>query len=201
MWKSVAESSSNPAQKPSTTNILQKARELYQEYTKNGKWPIFTAGTKDQNSRKRPRTEDLTDVAALLAQNKSFRKDLNKIRSGIKSDKALRPNGSARRGGKYSWDNHYGPDKYFKSKKTFLTWLHRKPNNISNSETKNDVDWWYCTSCERRGNHVVSNCRKSGAIAQAKANKKLEAVNVARVETLPVDSSADDHSESSDDSN
>ena len=37
VWKSIAESSSNPTKQPSTTNILQKAHELYQEYGKNSK--------------------------------------------------------------------------------------------------------------------------------------------------------------------
>ena len=111
--------------------------------------------------------------------------------------KALRQNKNARRGGKYSWENHYGTDKDFPTKDEFLTWLHRKPKNTSASETINGVEWYYCTGCNRRGNHVVSECRKSAAIAQAKINKKKASANVARVETLPDESSADDHSASS----
>ena len=32
VWKSVSKTSPNPEKQPSTTTILQKARELYQEY-------------------------------------------------------------------------------------------------------------------------------------------------------------------------
>ena len=51
VWKSVAEVSSNPAKQPSTTNILQKPRKLYQEYGKNSKWTAYPKNTGDQNSR------------------------------------------------------------------------------------------------------------------------------------------------------
>ena len=81
--------------------------------------------------------------------------------------KDLCPNGSTRRSGKYSWENHYRKNKDFSTKEDFLTWLHRKPNNIFTSKTKNGVEWWYFTGCDRKGNHVISNCRKTGAITQA----------------------------------
>ena len=111
-----------------------------------------------------------------------------KIQSGIHSGKSLHSNGSARRGGKYSWENHYGPDKDLLTKEDFLTWLQRKPNNTSNLETKNGVNWWYCTGCDRKWNRVIANCRKSGAISQSKANKKSAVVNIARVVNSPVES-------------
>ena len=41
VWKSVAEASSNPAKQLSTTTILQKACELYQEYSVQKKWPEY----------------------------------------------------------------------------------------------------------------------------------------------------------------
>ena len=41
--------------------------------------------------------------------------------------KALCPNGLTRRGGKNSWENHYGDGKDFTTKENFLTWLYRKP--------------------------------------------------------------------------
>ena len=125
VWKRVAEPSSNPAKQPFTTTILQKSRELYQEYCKNIKWPTWSTSAGGQNSRKKTRTEELTDVAALIAQNKSFKKDLKKMKTGLHSRKALRVNGSTRDGGKYSWENHYGHNKNFSTKKDFLTWLHQ----------------------------------------------------------------------------
>ena len=140
VWKSVAELSSNPAKQSSPTTILQKARELYQELGVQKKWPEYVSNHHGQNSRKRSRTEDLTDVAALIAQNKSFKKYLNTIKSGLSGGKALRSNGSTRRGGRYSWENHYDPDKDFSTKGDFFTWLHRKPNNTTTSETKNGID-------------------------------------------------------------
>ena len=141
--------------------------------------------------------DPLMDVSALIAQNKSFKKDLNTIKSGLSGGKALRPNKSARRGGKSSWKNHYGTDKDFSMKEDFLTWLHRKPNNTSTPETINGIDWHFFPGCNRKGNHVISECRKSTAIAQGKKNKKSAAANIARVKILPVESSADDHSVSS----
>ena len=75
VWKSIAEASSNPAKQPSTTTILQKACEMYQEYGVQQNWPDYETNN-IQTSQKRPRTEDLTDVAALIAQNKSFKKYL-----------------------------------------------------------------------------------------------------------------------------
>ena len=39
VWKSVAELSSNPAKQSSPTTILKKARELYQDYGIQKKWP------------------------------------------------------------------------------------------------------------------------------------------------------------------
>ena len=67
VWKSVAELSSNPAKQPSPTTILQKDRELHQEYGVQKKWPEYVSNNQGQISRKRPRMEDLTDVAALIA--------------------------------------------------------------------------------------------------------------------------------------
>ena len=55
--------------------------------------------------------EDLTDVAAIITQNKTFKKDLKNIKAGLNAGKSLCPNGSARKGGKYSWENYYGNDK------------------------------------------------------------------------------------------
>ena len=77
------------------------------------------------------------DIAVLIIQNKSFKKDLNKIQSGLNTGKALRANGSIRCGGKYSWENYYGHDKDLSTKEDFLTWLQKKANNTSTSEAKN----------------------------------------------------------------
>ena len=121
VWKSVAESSLNPAKQPSTTTILQKSRKLYQEYGVQKKWHEYVPSTGGNNSQKKPRTEDLTDVAALIAQNKLFKKDLKNIKTGLNTGQALRPNGSARQDGKYSWENHYGNDKEFSTKEEFIT--------------------------------------------------------------------------------
>ena len=101
LWKSVPELSSNPSKQPNPTTILQKAREIYQEYDVQKKWLEYISNNNDENSRKRPRMEVLTDVAALIAQNKSFKKDLKNSKSGLGGGKALCPNGSNRRGGKY----------------------------------------------------------------------------------------------------
>ena len=85
-------------------------------------------------------------------------------------------------------------------KDELLTWLHRKLNNTSASDPNNGLSWYFCTGCNCKGNHVVSECRKTGAITQAKKNKKPAVANTARMEILPVESSADDHSVSSVDS-
>ena len=115
----------------------------------------------------------------------------------MNAGKAIRPNGSTRRGGKYSWENDYGDGKDFTTKGIFCTWLHCKPNNTTTSETKNGTDWWYFTGCNRKGNHVVEKFKKLGAISQAKKNKVSTVANAARLENLPVDSYADDYSVSS----
>ena len=110
VWKSVAKISTNPSKQPSPTTILQKAREMYQEYGVTKKWPEYESKN-HEISRKRPQTEEFTDVAALIAQNKSFKNSLKNIKSGMNAGKALRSNGLTRRGGKYSWENHYGDGK------------------------------------------------------------------------------------------
>ena len=109
--------------------------------------------------------KELTDVAALLAQNKLFKDGLNKIKSGLHLVKSLHSNVSTRRDGEYSWEIHYRPDNDFSTKEEFLTWLHRKPSNTSTSEKKNGVEWWYCTGYDRKYNHVILNYRKTGAVA------------------------------------
>ena len=113
VWKSVAESILNPETQPYTTNILQKSRGLYQEYGNHQKWPTYTSSTECQNNRKIPRMEDLTDVAVRIAQNKLFKKDLNKIKTCLTAGKSICTNSSTRRGSKYSWENHFGKDKDF----------------------------------------------------------------------------------------
>ena len=67
VWKNVAELSSNPAKQPSTTTLLQKDRELYQEYKKNSKWPAWSTSTGCHNSREKLPAEELANIAALIA--------------------------------------------------------------------------------------------------------------------------------------
>ena len=67
VWKSVAESSSDPAKQLSLTIFLQKARELYQEYGKNSKRPTWSMISGGQDNHKISRLEELTNVAALIS--------------------------------------------------------------------------------------------------------------------------------------
>ena len=65
VWKSVPEANINPSKQPSPFTLLQKARELYQHLKTRGAWSKWSES--ENVPRKRARTEEINDVAALVA--------------------------------------------------------------------------------------------------------------------------------------
>ena len=136
-------------------------------------------------------------MASLLAasEKRTEKRMKREMKAMLASNtKTTRPLTKLGRTNKHSWDYQFGKGKDFTDRHSFLQWLHEKPENVTKSVTKNNLKWYWCTTCGRYTSHKTADCKKT--------NPKSEKVTAMLAEshktTSTYDASTDDQYQMSD---